>query len=61
MLAKLRNLQSLNLSETQVSDGILEKLVSFPSLTNLYLWKSEVSREKAKLFKSENAEIVVTY
>ena len=59
-LSGLKNLISLNLSETKVSDYGIKPLLSFHNLKSLHLWKSEVSDSRRQFLKNRLPGVVVT-
>ena len=58
-LVELAHLESLNLYETQVDDGIFQHLPAYPKLERLYLWQTNASLEAAAAFASTHPRITV--
>jgi hypothetical protein len=54
-------LQSLNLSETKVTDQGIQLLVTHPSLENLYLSGSEVTRLGVIQFNKLNPSVKIVF
>ena len=59
-LSGLKNLISLNISETKISDYGIKPLLSFQNLESLHLWKSEVSDSRRQFLKNRLPGVVVT-
>lgn len=58
-LAKLENLEVLNLYGTQIGDNGLERLELLQKLNRIYLWNTQVTPEKVENLKSKYPDLEI--